>query len=156
MKESNEVIKHIFNYKHIMSACQCVTQSVCSVTFPPGDGRFWSSARLAQKIGCGPISYRLVGQRECKCGGHTWNPARERERNEDRWLLRGDWWEKSGARVELNGEEKTEEWKKKEWQCWSKHKCLLFDQWRLYSLPGATCVCINVEGGGVEGSTGDF
>lgn len=123
---------------------QCVMQSVWSVTFPPGHGRFWSSARLAGKQGCVPISYCLVRQRECKCWGRTWNTGREHERKEDREVAT-----ERRERMKLNGKEKTEEWKKKGWQCWSTHKCFLFDQWRLYSLPSATCVCINVEGGGV-------
>lgn len=61
-------------------ACQSVLHRMCQVTFPPCDGRFWRSTRLAAKQSCVPISYFLVRRGECKCGGHTWNIGREHER----------------------------------------------------------------------------
>lgn len=76
----------------------CV-QYVCvcggGATFPPGDGRFWRSVRLAGKKSCIPISYCLVRRGGCKCGGHTWNkkPTWEdmKEMATTKTLVRKDW-----------------------------------------------------------------
>lgn len=53
-------------------------------TFPPGDGWFWRSARLAGKRSCVPLSYCVVRRGECKSGGYTCNTQREHKTKEDR------------------------------------------------------------------------
>lgn len=97
---------------------QSVMQSVWYLTFPPGDGGFWRSVRLAGKQSCVPISYCLVRRGECKCGGHTWNTGREHETKEDREMAT----EKRLVKKQWKkGKGKTQEWKEKREQCWSKH-----------------------------------
>lgn len=127
----------------------CDVQYVWSVTFLPCDGRFWSSACLAGKQGCVPISYCLVGRRECKCRGHTWN-KRENMRGE----------KKMATESRLVGKLVEPEWSlmARENRRTEKERMtvLILTQmlplWSMEALfiTGPTCMCINVEGGGVE------
>lgn len=84
------VIRSLSKSCNINTSHQCVfigqwvMQRARHATFPPGDGWFWCSTRLAGKHSCVPLSYCVVRRGECKSGGHTCDTQREHETKEGR------------------------------------------------------------------------
>lgn len=79
----------VVDSRHKPHGIQGFHRAVSGGTFPPGDGGFGRSARLAGKHSCVPLRHCLVRWWEGKSGGHTCNTERMRGEEEEEET---GWW----------------------------------------------------------------